>query len=70
VSNGSAAARYYVVASMAMIIYDIFLTFSIEVERVWKQPWSLAKGLWMFVSTRKPNGLKIQVVDFDIASIL
>jgi len=43
-----AAARYYALACAAMLYYDVFLTFSIEVERVWSQPWSLAKGLWMF----------------------
>ena len=53
-----------------MLYYDVFLTFSVEVERVWKQPWSVAKGLWMFVSNKILNHLRIQATDYNIASIL
>lgn len=30
------AAKYYALAAFVMLVYDIFLTFSVEVDKIWR----------------------------------
>ena len=49
-SVDSAATKYYNLATCVLILYDYFLTFDMEVEKIWMQRWTLPKSLWFVVS--------------------
>ncbi|KDQ11806.1 hypothetical protein BOTBODRAFT_447375 [Botryobasidium botryosum FD-172 SS1] len=40
---------YTVASSSVVLLYDIALTFDREVRLVWRAPWNLAKGLFLFL---------------------
>jgi len=40
---------YVVASSIVVLLYDLTLTFEREVRLVWKAPWNLAKGLFLFL---------------------
>lgn len=40
-------SKYFTVAPFTMMVYDIFLTFPIEVEKIWKQRFSGLTLLWV-----------------------
>ncbi|KDQ11755.1 hypothetical protein BOTBODRAFT_189607 [Botryobasidium botryosum FD-172 SS1] len=41
---------YIVASSTVVLLYDLALTFEREIRLVWRAPWNLAKGLFLFVS--------------------
>ncbi|EJC99747.1 uncharacterized protein FOMMEDRAFT_22837 [Fomitiporia mediterranea MF3/22] len=43
------ATKYYAIASFAMLVYDIFLTFSTEVEKIWKRRFTAVTVLWVMI---------------------
>ncbi|KAF8464524.1 hypothetical protein JB92DRAFT_3102940 [Gautieria morchelliformis] len=41
------ATKYYNLATIIILVYDHCLTFDLEVEKIWKQGWTLPKWLWL-----------------------
>ncbi|KAH8102058.1 hypothetical protein BXZ70DRAFT_1016070 [Cristinia sonorae] len=49
------AAKYYATASFVMMVYDITLTFPLELEKIWKQKFSGVTVLWFMRYFRYPG---------------
>ncbi|KAF8526782.1 hypothetical protein JB92DRAFT_1034656 [Gautieria morchelliformis] len=43
-------AKSSLVAALTYLSYDHVITFDTEITYVWKTPWSLGKGLFIFVN--------------------
>ena len=57
----SAVQKYYMLASVALLFYDLTTTLDIEIERVWSGKFRPFTVLWTLVS-RMDIGLKINTL--------
>ncbi|KLO06239.1 hypothetical protein SCHPADRAFT_946246 [Schizopora paradoxa] len=58
------AAKMYSLASCVMLFYDIFITFGDEVEKIWKQRFTVATVLWFMNRYISPLGYIVIIVSF------
>ncbi|KAF4581740.1 hypothetical protein EYR40_002756 [Pleurotus pulmonarius] len=58
------AAKMFSLASCVMLFYDIFLTFSDEVEKVWRKKFTPVTFLWFMNRYLSPLGYIVIIVSF------
>lgn len=58
------AAKMYNLASCVMLFYDMFITFGDEVEKIWKQKFTVATVLWFMNRYLSPLGYIVVLVSF------
>jgi len=56
------AAKMYNLASCVMLFYDMFITFGDEVEKIWKQKFTVATVLWFMNRYLSPLGYIVVLV--------